>query len=137
MMMDLCAEARGFLGRAQPASLDDQAHKRAMTAARLASTGARFMERIRLGVQSLNGLAPDGDGSNGGGPDGGERNVIYHMIEGTDDLVRQYEFDLAKVRVGSSVELRLDAYPDAVVHGEVASIASLARQKLSRATGHR
>jgi RND family efflux transporter MFP subunit len=45
------------------------------------------------------------------------------------------EFDLAKVRVGSPVELRLDAYPDAVFRGEVTSIASLARQKISRVTG--
>jgi len=45
------------------------------------------------------------------------------------------EFDLARVRVGSPVELRLDAYPDVVFHGEVASIASLARQKISKVTG--
>ena len=45
------------------------------------------------------------------------------------------EFDLAKVRVGSPVELRLDAYPDAVFRGEVAAIASLARQKISKVSG--
>ncbi len=45
------------------------------------------------------------------------------------------EFDLAKVRVASPVELRLDAYPDAVFRGEVVSIASLARQKISRVSG--
>jgi RND family efflux transporter MFP subunit len=45
------------------------------------------------------------------------------------------EFDLAKVRVGSPVELRLDAYPEAVFRGEVASVASLARQKISKVSG--
>ena len=45
------------------------------------------------------------------------------------------EFDLAKVRVGSPVELRLDAYPDAVFRGEVARLASLARQKISKVSG--
>ena len=45
------------------------------------------------------------------------------------------EFDLAKVNVGSPVELRLDAYPEASFRGEVESIASLARQKISRITG--
>ncbi len=45
------------------------------------------------------------------------------------------EFDLAKVRVGSRVELRLEAYPDAVFAGEVIQVGSLARQKISRITG--
>jgi HlyD family secretion protein len=45
------------------------------------------------------------------------------------------EFDLAKVRIGSPVELRLDAYPEAVFRGEVATIASLARQKISKVSG--
>jgi RND family efflux transporter MFP subunit len=45
------------------------------------------------------------------------------------------EFDLAKVSVGSPVELRLDAYPEASFRGEVESIASLARQKISRISG--
>jgi RND family efflux transporter MFP subunit len=45
------------------------------------------------------------------------------------------EFDLAKVSVGSPVELRLDAYPEARFRGEVESIASLARQKISRISG--
>jgi HlyD family secretion protein len=45
------------------------------------------------------------------------------------------EFDLAKVRVGSPVELRLDAYSDVVFRGEVVSIASLARPKISRVSG--
>jgi RND family efflux transporter MFP subunit len=44
------------------------------------------------------------------------------------------EFDLAKVRVGSPALLRLDAYPDVVFRGEVTSIASLARQKISKVT---
>jgi RND family efflux transporter MFP subunit len=46
------------------------------------------------------------------------------------------EFDLAKIGVGRPVELRLDAYPDASFRGEVESIASLARQKISRITGN-
>jgi RND family efflux transporter MFP subunit len=45
------------------------------------------------------------------------------------------EFDLAKISVGSSAALRLDAYPDTVFRGEVSSIASLARQKISRVSG--
>jgi RND family efflux transporter MFP subunit len=45
------------------------------------------------------------------------------------------EFDLAKVRVGGPVELRLDAYPDVTFRGEIASIASLARQKISKVSG--
>src|SRR5262245_12683699 len=45
------------------------------------------------------------------------------------------ELDLAKVRVGSPVELRLDAYPEVVFRGEVVSIASLARQKISKVSG--
>jgi HlyD family secretion protein len=45
------------------------------------------------------------------------------------------EFDLAKVQVGSPVELRLDAYQDVTFRGEVASIASLARQKISKVSG--
>ena len=45
------------------------------------------------------------------------------------------EFDLAKVQPGSPVELRLDAYQDVTFRGEVASIASLARQKISKVSG--
>jgi hypothetical protein len=45
------------------------------------------------------------------------------------------EFDLAKVQLGSPVALRLDAYSDVVFRGKVASIASLARRKISRVTG--
>ena len=45
------------------------------------------------------------------------------------------EFDLGKVRVGSPAELRLDAYPELRIEGEVASIGALARQKISRVTG--
>jgi HlyD family secretion protein len=45
------------------------------------------------------------------------------------------EFDVAKVRVGAPVELRLDAYPEASFRGEVASVAALARQKISRVSG--
>jgi hypothetical protein len=39
------------------------------------------------------------------------------------------------VRVGSPVELRLDAYPDVVFRGEVSRVASLARQKISKVSG--
>lgn len=45
------------------------------------------------------------------------------------------EFDLAKVRVGSRVELRLEAYAEAVFRGEVTQVGSLARQKISKITG--
>jgi RND family efflux transporter MFP subunit len=45
------------------------------------------------------------------------------------------EFDLAKVRVGSRAELRLEAYPEATFRGEVTQVGSLARQKVSRITG--
>jgi HlyD family secretion protein len=45
------------------------------------------------------------------------------------------EFDLSKVRIGSPVALRLDAYSDAVFHGEVVAISSLARQKISKVSG--
>jgi HlyD family secretion protein len=45
------------------------------------------------------------------------------------------EFDLAKVRVGSPVALRLDAYADVEFRGEVAAISSLARQKISKVSG--
>ncbi len=45
------------------------------------------------------------------------------------------EVDLAKVRVGQPVEIRLDAYPDVVFKGEVIVIADLARRKISRITG--
>jgi RND family efflux transporter MFP subunit len=45
------------------------------------------------------------------------------------------EFDLGKVHIASRAELRLDAYPEARFAGEVVSIGSLARQKISRITG--
>jgi HlyD family secretion protein len=45
------------------------------------------------------------------------------------------EFDVAKVRVGAPVELRLDAYPEAVFRGEVSAVAALARQKISKVSG--
>jgi RND family efflux transporter MFP subunit len=45
------------------------------------------------------------------------------------------EFDLAKIRVGSPVSLRLEAYPEVAFAGRVSKISSLARQKLSRSTG--
>ena len=44
------------------------------------------------------------------------------------------EVDLSKVKVGSPVTLTLDAYPDAVFHGEVTLISTLARQKISKIT---
>ena len=45
------------------------------------------------------------------------------------------EVDLARVKVGLPVELRLDAYADAVFKGEVTYIADLAKRKISRITG--
>jgi HlyD family secretion protein len=45
------------------------------------------------------------------------------------------EYDLAKVRVGSAVELRLEAYPGVSFSGRVAQVSSLAREKISRSTG--
>lgn len=45
------------------------------------------------------------------------------------------EYDLAKIRVGSEVALRLEAYPEVAFAGRVARIGSLARQKISQATG--
>lgn len=45
------------------------------------------------------------------------------------------EVDLARVRPGSTAEIRLDAYPDASFRGEVATISGLARRKISRVTG--
>jgi len=45
------------------------------------------------------------------------------------------EYDLAKIRVGSEVRIRLEAYPEIPFAGRVQRVASLARQKISRATG--
>lgn len=45
------------------------------------------------------------------------------------------EVDLARVKVGYSADLRLDAYADTVFGGEVALVSGLARQKVSRVTG--
>ncbi|MDZ7291729.1 MAG: efflux RND transporter periplasmic adaptor subunit [candidate division KSB1 bacterium] len=45
------------------------------------------------------------------------------------------EVDLAKVTTQMPVEIRLDAYPDAVFKGEVTYIADLAKRKISRITG--
>ncbi len=45
------------------------------------------------------------------------------------------EYDLAKIRVGSEAALRLEAYPEVAFAGRVARIGSLARQKISQATG--
>jgi multidrug resistance efflux pump len=45
------------------------------------------------------------------------------------------EYDLAKIRVGSEAELHLAAYPEVSFRGRVTRIGSLARQKISRATG--
>ena len=44
------------------------------------------------------------------------------------------EFDLGKVQPGSRAELRLDAYPEARFAGEVVSVGTLARHKISRIT---
>jgi HlyD family secretion protein len=45
------------------------------------------------------------------------------------------EVDLSRIKIGLPVEIRLDAYPDAVFTGEIKTIADLARRKISRVTG--
>jgi HlyD family secretion protein len=45
------------------------------------------------------------------------------------------EVDLSRIKIGLPVEIRLDAYPDAIFKGEIKSIADLARRKISRLTG--
>jgi len=45
------------------------------------------------------------------------------------------EVDLARAKIGLPVELRLDAYSDAMFKGEVAYIADLAKRRISRITG--
>lgn len=45
------------------------------------------------------------------------------------------EVDLSRIKPGLPVEIRLDAYPDAVFKGEIKTIADLARRKISRITG--
>jgi HlyD family secretion protein len=45
------------------------------------------------------------------------------------------EVDLSRIKAGLPVEIRLDAYPDAVFKGEIRTIADLARRKISRITG--
>lgn len=45
------------------------------------------------------------------------------------------EVDLARVNNGMPVEIRLDAYTDAVFKGQVTYIADLAKRKISRVTG--
>jgi len=52
-------------------------------------------------------------------------------------LTQVNEMDVEKVKVGQSVEVRLDAVPDAVFHGRVARIGSLAQPKVSRSSGKR
>jgi hypothetical protein len=43
--------------------------------------------------------------------------------------------DLAKVRAGSRAWIRLDANPEVLLEDRVASVAAVARERLSRATG--
>jgi RND family efflux transporter MFP subunit len=45
------------------------------------------------------------------------------------------EVDLSRIKIGLPVEIRLDAYPDAVFKGEIKTIADLAQRKISRVTG--
>jgi HlyD family secretion protein len=45
------------------------------------------------------------------------------------------EVDLSRIKAGLPVEIRLDAYPEAVFKGEIKAIADLARRKISRITG--
>ncbi|UCE03192.1 MAG: efflux RND transporter periplasmic adaptor subunit [Candidatus Latescibacterota bacterium] len=52
-------------------------------------------------------------------------------------LTEVNEMDIDKVQVGQPVEIRLDAVQDALFHGKVARIGTLARHKVSRATGKR
>jgi RND family efflux transporter MFP subunit len=52
-------------------------------------------------------------------------------------LTEVNEMDIDKVKVGQPVEIRLDAVQDALFHGSVARIGTLARHKVSRATGKR
>ncbi|HEX9653628.1 MAG TPA: efflux RND transporter periplasmic adaptor subunit [bacterium] len=45
------------------------------------------------------------------------------------------EVDLSRVKIGQTVEIRLDAYADTVFNGEISNIADLAKRKISRITG--
>ena len=45
------------------------------------------------------------------------------------------EIDLAKVKVGETASLQLDAFPGMSFKGEVVSVANLAKRKLNRASG--
>jgi HlyD family secretion protein len=45
------------------------------------------------------------------------------------------EVDLSRIKAGLPVEIRLDAYSDAVFKGEIKSIADLAQRKISRVSG--
>jgi len=47
------------------------------------------------------------------------------------------EMDVEKVKVGQPVKITLDAVPDVVFNGKVAKIGSLARHKVSKASGRR
>jgi RND family efflux transporter MFP subunit len=47
------------------------------------------------------------------------------------------EMDVEKVKPGQPVEIRLDAVPNAVFHGKVARIGSLAMHKVSKVSGKR
>jgi RND family efflux transporter MFP subunit len=49
--------------------------------------------------------------------------------------IQASEVDLAKLKVGLSAEVRLDAYPEAVFKGEIKTIADLAKRKLNLQTG--
>jgi len=45
------------------------------------------------------------------------------------------EVDLAKVHVGQPASVQLDAYPGVTFHGEVTTVANLAKRRINRATG--
>jgi len=47
------------------------------------------------------------------------------------------EMDVEKVHAGQPVEIRLDAVPDAVFHGSVSRIGSLAQHRVSKVSGKR
>ncbi len=52
-------------------------------------------------------------------------------------LTEVNEVDIGKVEVGQSVDVRVDALPNAVFSGRVSRIGSLAHHRVSRATGKR
>ena len=52
-------------------------------------------------------------------------------------LTQVNEMDIEKLKVGQTVDVRLDAAPDTTFHGKVARIGTLAQPRVSRASGKR